>query len=207
MTVSIKQNSFLLGVSGGSGSGKTYFAEALQAALGREVCEIISQDNYYHDQSQRFDFDGGSVNFDHPDSLDFELLAKHLAAFKRGEEVDIPLYDFKTHSRLKETLHVKPKPVIVIDGILIFHPPAVRSQFDTLIYFDTAEALRFSRRLERDTKERGREPAGVRNQFLKQVKPMHDLFVEPCKAHAMTVIRESENFAQVLAEMTAKLRA
>ena len=206
MTVSIKQNSFLLGVSGGSGSGKTYFAEALQAALGREVCEIISQDNYYHDQSQRFDFDGGSVNFDHPDSIDFALLALHLAAFKRGEAVDVPLYDLKSHSRLEQTIHIEAKPVVIIDGILIFHPPDVRAKFDDLIYFDTNEDLRFSRRLERDTRERGREPEGVRNQFYKQVKPMHDLFVEPSRAHANTVVRESENFALVLATLAAKLR-
>lgn len=208
MTVSIKPNSqnFLLGVSGGSGSGKTYFAEALQTALGSDICEIISQDNYYIDQSRRFDYDGGSVNFDHPDSIDFALLASHLEAFKRGEEVEVPLYDFVTHSRRTETMCVKPKPVIIIDGILIFHPPDVRNKFDDLIYFDTPEDLRFSRRLERDTKERGREPEGVRNQFFKQVKPMHDLFVEPCKSLAKTIVRENENFAKVLADISAKLR-
>lgn len=206
VTVSTKRSNFLLGVSGGSGSGKTYFAQALQAVLGSDVCEIISQDNYYIDQSQRFDFDGGSVNFDHPDSIDFGLLASHLAAFKRGEAVDVPLYDFKTHSRLAQTLRVEPKPVIIIDGILIFHPPEVRTKFDDLIYFDTNEDLRFSRRLERDTKERGREPEGVRNQFYKQVKPMHDLFVEPCIKHAKTVVRENENFAEVLASLSAQLR-
>ena len=180
MTVSTKQNSFLLGVAGGSGSGKTYFAQALKDKLGSGVCEIISQDNYYFDQSRRFDYDGGSVNFDHPSSIDFGLLASHLAAFKRGDAVDVPLYDFVTHSRRTETVRVTPKPVIIIDGILIFHLPEVRRHFDDLIYFDTPEDTRFSRRLERDTKERGREPEGVRNQFLKQVKPMHDLFVEPC---------------------------
>ncbi len=207
MTVSIKPSNFLLGVSGGSGSGKTYFARALQAELGTDVCEIISQDNYYIDQSRRFDFDGGSVNFDHPDSIDFALLAVHLAAFKRGETVEVPLYDFVTHSRLAKTLRVKPKPVIIIDGILIFHPPEVREKFDDLIYFDTGEDLRFQRRLERDTKERGREPQGVKNQFFKQVKPMHDFFVEPCKAHANSIVRENENFATVLAEFSQKLRA
>jgi uridine kinase len=206
VTVSIKPSSFLLGVSGGSGSGKTYFAQALQAELGSDVCEIISQDNYYIDQSRRFDHDGGAVNFDHPDSIDFALLASHLAAFKRGEEVDVPLYDFVTHSRIAETVRVKPKPVIIIDGILIFHPPDVRKKFDDLIYFDTGEDVRFGRRLERDTKERGREPEGVHNQFFKQVKPMHDLFVEPCKALANTVVRENENFDRVLAEISNRLR-
>jgi uridine kinase len=205
VTVSIKRNSFLIGVSGGSGSGKTYFAQALQAKLGADVCEIISQDNYYIDQSQRFDFDGGSVNFDHPDSIDFKLLASHLAAFRRGETVDVPIYDFVTHSRLSQTIRMKPKPVIIIDGILIFHPVDVRNKFDDLIYFDTSEDIRFTRRLERDTKERGREPEGVRNQFFKQVKPMHDQFVEPCKAHAKSVVFESENFDDVLNERLSEI--
>ncbi len=212
VTVSTKQNSFsrpngfLLGVSGGSGSGKTYFAQALQAELGRDVCEIISQDNYYIDQSRRFDFDGGSVNFDHPDSIDFALLAQHLAAFKRGEAVEIPLYDFVTHSRKTETVLIQPKPVIIIDGILIFHLPEVREKFDDLIYFDTNEDLRFQRRLDRDTKERGREPEGVRNQFYRQVKPMHDLYVEPCARHAKNVVSENENFEIVLADYCEKLK-
>jgi uridine kinase len=206
VTVSIKPSNFLLGVSGGSGSGKTYFAQALQAELGRDACEVISQDNYYHDQSHRFDHDGGSVNFDHPDSIDFDLLSSHLAALKRGEAVDVPIYDFVTHSRRSETLRVNPKPVIIIDGILIFHPRSVREKFDDLIYFDTSEELRFQRRLERDTKERGREPQGVRRQFFNQVKPMHDLFVEPCKAHTTCVVRENENYASVLAEYCRKLR-
>lgn len=213
MTVSTKRSNglnsgghFLLGVSGGSGSGKTYFAQALQEALGKDVCDIISQDNYYIDQSKRFDYDGGSVNFDHPDSIDFPLLAQHLAAFKRGEEVEVPLYDFVTHSRRPQTLKVKPKPVVIIDGILIFHPEDVRNKFDDLIYFDTNEDLRFQRRLERDTKERGREPEGVRNQFYKQVKPMHDLFVEPCKMLANNVVIENQNFEAVLAQFCAKLR-
>lgn len=207
VTVSTKRNNVLIGVSGGSGSGKTYFAQALQKLLGADVCEIISQDNYYIDQSHRFDHDGGSVNFDHPDSIDFDLLAKHLAAFKRGEEVDVPIYDFVTHSRKRETIHIQPKPIIIIDGILIFHPPDVRDQFDDRIYFDTCEDLRFQRRLERDTKERGREAEGVRNQFFKQVKPMHDLFVEPGKSHAHSVVSENENFATVLAAQFEKLKS
>ena len=207
MTVSIKQNSFLLGVSGGSGSGKTYFAQALLVQLGSDICEIISQDNYYIDQSQRFDFDGGSVNFDHPDSIDFALLTEHLAAFKRGEAVNVPLYDFVTHSRRAETILVQPKRLIIIDGILIFHPPQVREKFDNRIYFDTNEDLRFQRRLERDTKERGREAEGVRNQFYKQVKPMHDLFVEPSANHAGHIVRETENFDEVLSQLCEKFRS
>lgn len=207
MTGSIKRNSFLLGVAGGSGSGKTFFAKALQAALGGDKCEIISQDNFYIDQSKNFDFDGGSVNFDHPDSIDFELLTQQIFELKRGQQVQIPIYDFVTHSRKVETVLIQPKPLVIIDGILIFHPLKLRNVFDDMVFFDTPEDLRFQRRLERDIKERGRAPEGVRNQFLKQVKPMHDQFVEPSKAHALSVVKEIEEFDAVLANYCAKMRA
>lgn len=206
MTGSTKRSSFMLGVAGGSGSGKTYFAQALQSELGTEVCEIISQDNFYIDQSRRFDYDGGSVNFDHPDSIDFVLLTHQMTELKQGKEVRIPIYDFVTHTRKKETILIKPKPLIIIDGILIFHPPRLRDIFDDRIFFDTPEELRFQRRLERDIKERGREPEGVRNQFFKQVKPMHDQYVEPSKAHAKSIVKEIEEFAHVLEGYCRKLK-
>lgn len=205
VTGSTKPNRpFLLGVAGGSGSGKTYFARALQAQLGAD-CELIYQDNFYIDQSHRFDFDGGSVNFDHPDSIDFPLLASCLRQLKSGAETQIPIYDFVTHKRRPETLAVAAKRVIIVDGILIFHAPEVRELFDDLVFFDTPEELRYSRRLERDVKERGRTPEGVRNQFLKQVKPMHDTFVAPSKAFAKTVVCDVDGYAPVFREYCARL--
>lgn len=190
MTDFTKQNnSFILGVAGGSGSGKTYFAKELQIALG-EHATIVYQDNFYIDQSHRFDHDGGSVNFDHPDSLDLKLLAKCLSELKKGQATQIPVYDFKTHTRNRETLSVGPAKIVIVDGILIFHPDYLRVQFDEMIFFDTPESLRFERRLERDVHERGRTPDGVKAQFLRQVKPMHDQFVEPSKAFANVVIKD-----------------
>ena len=206
MTGFTKRSSFLLGVAGGSGSGKTFFAQALQAELGKDLCEIISQDNFYIDQSKNFDYDGGSVNFDHPDSIDFSLLTEQVAQLKQGQEIKIPIYDFVTHSRKSETILIKPKPLIIIDGILIFHPPTLRTIFDDTIFFDTPEDLRFQRRLERDIKERGREPEGVRKQFYNQVKPMHDQFVEPSKAFAKSIVKEIEEFDSALSGYCAKLR-
>jgi uridine kinase len=188
----------LLGVAGGSGSGKTYFARALRERLGASVCELIYQDNFYIDQSKRFDFDGGSVNFDHPDSIDFAQLAASLRVLKNGLGAEIPIYDFKTHSRLAETLRVEPLKVIITDGILIFHSPEVRALFDDLVFFDTPEELRFARRLERDVKERGRTPDGVKNQFYKQVKPMHDQFVGPSRVHAHHVVTDIGSYDQAL---------
>ena len=102
---------FFIGVTGGSGSGKTYFAKAVREILGDAICEIIYQDNFYIDQSKNFDFDGGSVNFDHSDSIEFSLLAKHIEVLKSGNETEIPIYDFKTHTRQPETLKIKPNPI------------------------------------------------------------------------------------------------
>lgn len=211
MTGSIKQNSgakpFIVGVAGGSGSGKTYFAQALAQKLGPDACEIIYQDNFYIDQSAKFDFDGGSVNFDHPESIDFQLLAECLRELRQGNPVSIPVYEFATHSRKKEAIQVDPKKILLVDGILIFHSPEVRSLFDELIFFETPEELRYKRRLERDVTERGRTPQGVKDQFLKQVKPMHDLFVEPSKKHADFIIKDLEDYQLFLYEYSEKCKA
>jgi uridine kinase len=205
---SIKQsnltsNTVLVGVAGGSGSGKTYFAEALVNTLGKDICQVICQDNFYFDQSDRFDFDGGSVNFDHPDSIDFACLANCLASLKQGKATEIPQYDFATHSRRAETQKIYPKSVVVVDGILIFHSEPVRALFDELIFFDTPEELRFDRRLKRDVSERGRSPDGVLKQYTAQVKPMHDQFVEPSKSHADFVVVTEQDFADALMRLTA----
>ncbi|HVK60550.1 MAG TPA: uridine kinase [Bdellovibrionales bacterium] len=197
---------YLLGVAGGSGSGKTYFAQALVKELGEDVCEVVYQDNFYIDQSHRFDHDGGAVNFDHPDSIDFALLAEKLKALKTGAHIDIPIYDFKTHTRSPKTLPIQAKPVVIVDGILIFHSAPVRVLFDDLIFFETSEELRYQRRLERDVRERGRTPEGVRSQFLKQVKPMHDQFVAPSKAFAKTIVEDVGQFTDILNEVCRRLR-
>ncbi len=196
MTGSTRRNDvFILGVAGGSGSGKTYFAKELADALG-ESATIVYQDNFYIDQSHRFDHDGGSVNFDHPESLELTLLAKCLSELKSGKPTEIPVYDFKTHTRMESTLLVPSTNIIIVDGILIFHPDYLRNQFDEMIFFDTPESLRFERRLERDVVERGRTVEGVKAQFLKQVKPMHDEFVEPSKHHAHTVIKDLGDYQE-----------
>lgn len=216
VTGSIKPNSqpltkkpFIVGVAGGSGSGKTYFAKDLMTKIvqkhGAQSCQTLFQDNFYFDQTKNFDFDGGSVNFDHPSSIDFESLAACLRDLKSGRETQVPIYDFVTHGRKTETLSMRPSPVILVDGILIFNDDKVRSYFDDMIFFDTPEDLRFQRRLERDVKERGRTPEGVKAQFLQQVKPMHDKFVDPSKRHAQTVVCEMGEYQNVLDLYVAKL--
>ena len=174
----------IIGVAGGSGSGKTTFARALSERFGPQDAFVLYQDNYYKDQSAKFDFDGGSVNFDHPDSIDFNLLAKHLEQLKQNQTINIPVYDFATHTRKETRLKQAPKPVVIIDGILILSQPKVRDLMDIKVFVECPEDIRFDRRLKRDVEERGRTPQGVKNQFDLQVKPMHDEFVEPSSTHA-----------------------
>ncbi|MEQ1877621.1 MAG: uridine kinase [Bdellovibrionia bacterium] len=207
MTGSTRPNKpFVLGVAGGSGSGKTYFARAVWRALGADNCEIILQDNFYHDQSAKFDRDGGSVNFDHPDAIDFALLASCLKVLREGEPVEIPLYDFAKHTRKKEKELITPKPILIVDGILILHSPVARATFDEAIFFDMPEELRFKRRLERDVRERGRTRDGVKAQWESQVKPMHDKFVAPSKAHAARVVNDLGKFEDLLMDYVPRFR-
>ena len=196
---------YIVGVAGGSGSGKTYFARELQKILGDEKCSILYQDNYYLDQSHRFDGDGGTVNFDHPESLDFELLAFGLKELKKGGSIEVPLYEFATHTRKVETLTFKARPIILVDGILILDSPVVRAQLDEAIFFDTPEELRFKRRLDRDVAERGRTPEGVKKQFDLQVKPMHNQFVEPSKIFAQTIVKDFGDYKDAIDFFKKKL--
>ncbi|WP_347358570.1 uridine kinase [Bdellovibrio sp.] len=196
----------IIGVAGGSGSGKTYFAKELQKMLGSDNCSILYQDNYYIDQSARFDGDGGSVNFDHPLALDFTLLARGLQTLKMGQPLHVPIYDFVTHSRKSDTLLERPKKVIIVDGILILHSHEVRSELDEAVFFDTPEHVRFQRRLHRDVHERGRTPEGVKKQFELQVRPMHDEFVEPSKQHAQTVVTDCGDYHAILLKISQRLQ-
>jgi uridine kinase len=174
----------IVAIAGGSGSGKTTLARKIRQNLGQDKCSILSQDHYYHDQSHKFDGDGGSVNFDHPSSLDFDLLAEHLGQLKKGLSIQVPVYDFVTHRRKKEYELMFPSSVIVLDGTLLFSQPKILEKLDYKLFVDVPESVRFERRLKRDVQERGRTPDGVRKQFESQVKPMHDQFIEPSKKFA-----------------------
>jgi len=196
----------IVGVAGGSGSGKTTFASRLQERVGKENCSVLGQDSYYIDQSKKFDHDGGSVNFDHPHSLDFDLMGEHLQQLKSGHEIQVPIYDFATHSRSEKAISMKPSKIVFVDGILIFSQPQVVKHLDHMLYIDCPEDLRFSRRLNRDVKERGRTEEGVRNQFYKQVKPMHDEFVEPSKDKACDIVNV-DNFDDKVEKWLEKISA
>ena len=197
----------LIGVAGGSGSGKTTFSRMLQANLGDSFCGIVAQDSYYRDLHEQFDHDGGKVNFDHPDSIEFELMIKHLKELKKAKDILVPRYDFTTHRRMLESTLFPARPVVVVDGILVLALKEVRELFDMTFFIETQEDLRFQRRLHRDVRERGRSPEGVREQFYNHVKPMHDLFVEPSAKFATKIISGERSFGPIIDEVVFGLKS
>ncbi len=187
----MQKGCFVIAIAGGSGSGKTTLARHISHALAGRGCAMLGQDSYYHDQSARFDHDGGSVNFDHPSALEFSLLAKHLEALRRGEPVEVPSYDFATHKRISKTTGFTPKPFVLVDGTLILSRRELLPFFDESVFIEVREEIRFQRRLHRDVHERGRTPEGVREQFFTQVKTMHDQFVEPSQNSCTILVRDN----------------
>src|SRR5262249_18401642 len=155
--------------AGGSGSGKTTLAKKIQKALGSKGCVILGQDSYYIDQSKSFDRDGGAVNFDHPNALEFSLMKTQIELLRLGRNIDVPIYDFATHTRSSEKEIVRNCPYILVDGTLILSQRPLVPLFDEAIFLEVDEDTRFQRRLKRDVEERGRTPQGVRDQFFKQV--------------------------------------
>lgn len=180
----------ILAIAGGSCSGKSTLAAYLRDYVGADNCRLVRQDDYYHDIRER----GGSpmVNFDVPEALDFELLRENLLAFKRGESVALPNYDFTTHQRRTPTEPRNPRPLIIVEGILLLGQPALRDVFDHSAFMRCAPELRLSRRLERDTTERGRSRDDVLRQFHGQVEPAHQAHVSPSQIYADLVINQTE---------------
>lgn len=196
-----------IGVAGGSGSGKTTVALKVVERVGFDQIAYLSHDAYYRDASNLPPAERAQLNFDHPDSLDNELLIGQLKQLQAGQPVEIPVYDFKTHSRLAETRRIDPQPVILVEGILIFADKQLRDLMDVKIFVDTDADLRLIRRLQRDIGERGRSPDSVIQQYLRTVRPMHLEFVEPSKRYADVIIPEG-GFNEVAIEMVAaQLRA
>ena len=186
----MKGSPVLVGIAGGTGSGKTTVARSIYDRVGADRIEWISHDSYYHDFAGIDPEARHSINFDHPNSLETELLVRHLDVLIKNEPVEVPLYDFKTHTRSKNTRTVYPRRVVIVEGILVLAEPEIRKRIDIKLFVDTPPDIRFVRRLLRDVRSRGRSVESVVHQYLTNVRPMHEEFVEPSKRYADLIIPE-----------------
>lgn len=180
----------VIGIAGGTGSGKTTIANVILNRVGADSIIILPHDAYYKDLHYLPKAQKEMLNFDHPESLETELLARHLATLCTWKAVEIPIYDFKQHTRTSKTRRIEPHPVILVEGILIFVEPQLRKLFDVKIFVDTPADIRFIRRLTRDMEERNRSLESVIEQYKNTVRPMHLEFVEPSKRYADVIIPE-----------------
>lgn len=192
----------VIAVAGGTGSGKTTIANEILHRVGAEHIAYIPHDAYYRDLAHLPPKLRAQVNFDHPSSLETELLIEHLKVLRAGHAIEIPVYDFTTHTRTRRARLVEPAPIVLVEGILVLAEPDLRELFDAKLYVDTDADVRFIRRLRRDIEERGRDVASVCDQYLSTVRPMHLEFVEPSKRHADVIIPEG-GFNEVAIEMVA----
>ena len=195
----------IIGVAGGTGSGKTTVARKLVEALPSGLATIIEYDSYYRDRSDLSPEQRAALNYDHPDALDSELLAAQLGQLRAGRAIDVPIYDFRDHVRRRETKQVAPTAVVVVEGILTLAQPAVREHLDIKIFVDTDPDIRVFRRIRRDLEERGRTFASVREQYYRSVRPMHNHFVEPSKRWADLIIPEGGDNHVALEILVARL--
>ncbi len=206
----MERNCIIIGVAGGSGSGKTTIAKKLLETFEAQDAILVEQDAYYKELHIESIDERAKMNFDHPDAIEFELLRNQLLSLVEGKEIERPIYDFSTHMRKEETIRIKPSKIIIVEGILIFAVPEIRELFDVKIFVDTDADEMLIRRMERDIKERGRTFESIRDQYLSTVKPMYLEFAEPSKRYADVIIpRGGENkvaINMVIAKMKRYLK-
>ncbi|MAL60308.1 MAG: uridine kinase [Flavobacteriaceae bacterium] len=178
----------IIGIAGGTGSGKTTVVEQIVEELPKDEVCVISQDSYYHDTSHLSYAERVKINFDHPKAIDFDLLVKHLKELRKGKAIDQPIYSFVEHNRTNETLKTYPKKVVIVEGILILTHPEIREMFDIKLFVHADSDERLIRRLKRDITERGRDLKEVLNRYQSTLKPMHQQFIEPTKEYADIII-------------------
>ncbi len=193
----------ILGIAGGTGSGKTTFAKTLRESIG-EDCISVPQDAYYVANTELPFAERLKINYDHPDALEDDLLIRHLRLLRAGKTIEIPVYDFASYARTQETITVEPRAIVIVEGILVLSNPLLRAEFDLKVFVDTDPDVRVLRRLIRDVQQRGRSLESVRSQYLATVKPMHEAFVEPSKRHADLIVPEG-GYNQVALETVAAL--
>jgi uridine kinase len=197
--------SLLIGIAGGTGSGKTTLAQRIVAALPNDVT-LLEQDSYYKDRSHLPPAERVHVNYDEPAALENELLARHLGGLRAGQGVDSPEYDFATHTRRAATRRVEPSPVVVVEGILLFAVAELRNVFDLRIFVDTDDDIRLMRRIRRDIVDRGRDIGDIERQYYDTVRPMHLLHVAPSKRFAHLIVPEGGENAEALDVIVGRLR-
>lgn len=197
----------IIGICGGTGSGKTTVARRILEAVDRDYVAYLQHDSYYRNLGDMPVELRHQINFDHPDALDNDLFANHIRALRAGEAIEMPLYDFATHTRRPETVRVEPRPILILEGILIFSDAKLRELMDLKIFVDTADDLRFIRRLRRDVSERGRSVELVIKQYLETVRPMHEQFVEPSKRYADVIIPEGGHNAVGIDLISGRIHA
>lgn len=196
----------IVGIAGGTGSGKTTIARKVAATLPAEQVALIEYDVYYRDRSDLPLEQRALLNFDHPEALETELLVEHLKRLSAGEAVEVPEYDFTTHRRLTETRRIEPKSVIIVEGILVFVDQRLRDLMQIKLFVDTDTDVRVFRRIRRDMEQRGRSFQSIRDQYYRTVRPMHLEFVEPSKRWADLIIPEGGNSLVALELVSARLR-
>lgn len=184
--------SIIIGIAGGSGSGKSTFTNRVKEHFGDDVV-VIYHDNYYRRQDGTPFEERTKVNYDHPDSLETDLLVEHLTKLKKGETIECPVYDYSQHNRSSEVIQIEPRPVIIVEGILLLADPRVRELLDIKVYVEADADERILRRICRDVEERGRDLRGIIDQYLTTVKPMHYIYVEPTRSMADIVINSGKN--------------
>ena len=194
----------VVGIAGGSASGKSTLGQALAARLGHRAC-LIEQDAYYRDQTHMTMAERLRTNYDHPDALEHGLLITHLEALAAGKEVDLPRYDFACHTRAREPVRLAPRDIVIVAGLHVLSVPEVRARLDLSVYVEAAPDVRLARRIRRDVTERGRDLAGVLDQWLTTVRPMHAAFVEPSKHHADMIVDGEGEINMLVAQVQTAL--
>jgi uridine kinase len=197
----------VVGVAGGSGSGKTTVVSEIVRALGPDHVTVVQHDSYYKDRSGLAPAERAAVNYDHPDALDTPLLVRHVRELVDGRTASVPVYDFSSHTRTTRTNRVDPRPAVIVEGILVLAEPELRALMDIRVFVDTDADLRFIRRLARDVSERGRTNESVVSQYLETVRPMHLEFVEPSKRYAHVIVPEGGENAVAVDMLITKIRS
>ena len=197
----------IIGVAGGTASGKTTFVGEILSRLDTDNVGLIAQDAYYKDNSHLTFEQRCLLNYDHPEAIDFDLMVTQIKALKNGQTIDQPIYDYKIHNRTSATKQIQPKPVLIVEGILVLHHKALRDLVDLKIFIEAPGDQRLMRRMKRDIKERGRDLAEVMERYIETLKPMHDTFIQPSKAYADIVVLSHQSNPQAVALLETYIKA